>query len=98
MRMMLKFAMDTEVSNKVIKSGQMDKVLMKLMETVKPEAAYFATEDGMRTGFIFFDLKEVSDIPMIAEPLFMELDAEVTFAPVMNAQDVKMGLEKAMKV
>jgi hypothetical protein len=67
------------------------------METTKPEAAYFTSEDGLRTGFIFFDMKEVSDIPMIAEPLFMELDAEVTFTPVMNAQDVKLGLEKAMK-
>jgi hypothetical protein len=95
--MMLKYSVDTEAGNKAIKSGQMEKEMMKVMETLKPEAAYFTPYEGLRTGFIFFDLKEVSDIPSIVEPLFMEFDAEVEFHPVMNAQDLKTGLEKVIK-
>jgi len=95
--MMLKFSMENEAGNKAIKSGTLPKVLMKLMETIKPEAAYFGLNDGLRTGFIFFDLKENSDIPLIAEPLFMELGAELEFQPVMTPDEVKAGLEKAMK-
>lgn len=95
--MMLKFSMENELGNEAIKSGKMTKVLMKLMETIKPEAAYFGLSDGLRTGFIFFDLKENSDVPMIAEPLFMELGAEIELQPVMTPQDVQAGLEKAAK-
>jgi len=29
---------------------------------VKPEPAYFAEENGKRTGFVFFDLKDTSDL------------------------------------
>ena len=35
----------------------------------------------------------VGAIPIFAEPFFMELDAEVTFAPAMNAtEDLQKGL------
>jgi hypothetical protein len=43
------------------------------------------------------DFKDVSDIPAIAEPLFMALDAAVEFIPVMNAEELKTGLSKAMQ-
>jgi hypothetical protein len=39
-----------------------------------------------------FDLKAASDIPRIAEPLFMGLNASVDFMPCMNAEDLKTGL------
>jgi hypothetical protein len=95
--MMLKFSMENEAANQAIKSGQLTKVMMKLMEMVKPEAAYFGLSDGLRTGYVFFDLVENSDVPMIAEPLFMELGAELEIQPVMTPQEVQIGLEKAAK-
>jgi hypothetical protein len=39
-----------------------------ILNELKPEAAYFAEENGKRTGFIFFDLKDTSQIPAAAEP------------------------------
>ncbi len=41
-----------------------------------------------------FDLKDSSDLPRIAEPFFMGLNATVEFTPVMNADDLKAGLGK----
>jgi hypothetical protein len=40
-----------------------------------------------------FDLKDPSEIPAIAEPFFLNLNAKVEFSPVMNAEDLKKGLE-----
>ena len=39
-----------------------------------------------------FDMKDTSQIPAIAEPLFTELDAGVSCTPVMNIDDLRKGL------
>lgn len=92
MRCMLKIEMNTEAGNKAITDGTLPKILQQVMDRAKPEAAYFGTETGSRTAFIFFDLADPSDIPMIAEPAFMSLNAKVTFMPVMNQDDLQKGL------
>ena len=95
MRTMVKVSFPVETSNRAIKDGGLPKVIMSAMDTLKPEAAYFFTENGKRTALMVFDMKDPSDIPSVAEPFFMNLDAEVSFTPVMNANDLKVGLEKA---
>ena len=65
------------------------------MTKLKPEAAYFVAQDGLRSAMIFFDMQDASDIPGIVEPLFMGFDAEVELLPVMNADDLKKGLDAA---
>ena len=47
------------------------------MNRLKPEAAYFSPMNGNRTGMMFFDLAEPSQIIEVVEPLFMKLNAEV---------------------
>lgn len=95
MRVLMTFKMDTEKANKAITDNTMPQ-LMKSVEQLKPEAAYFGAKDGKRTGFIVFDLDNPSDIPTIAEPLFQDLGADIDFTPVMNVEDVQIGLKKAM--
>jgi hypothetical protein len=41
---------------------------------------------------LFFDMKEPSDIPRIAEVLFQGADASLEFVPVMHADDLKKAL------
>ena len=41
-----------------------------------------------------FDMADPTQIPQIAEPLFLNLEAAVEFVPVMNADDLKTALEK----
>jgi hypothetical protein len=51
----------------------------------------------MRTGLIFFDMTDSSDIPSAAEPFFMGLDARISFEPVMNVDEMAAGVAKAME-
>ncbi|HBH42557.1 MAG TPA: hypothetical protein DDW26_11800 [Rhizobiales bacterium] len=97
MRMMLRITIPTEDGNRAIKDGSLPKLLQGTMRNLKSEAAYFFAEGGLRTAMIFFDMQNVSDIPGIVEPLFMGFNAEVDLLPVMNADDLKKGLDSAMK-
>ncbi len=97
MRMLMKMQMDVAAGNRAIKDGSFGEMLERVMALVKPEAAYFTAIDGKRTGLIFFDLEDPSQIPPIAEPFFMTVDAAIEFLPVMTPEDVQKGLEEAAK-
>jgi hypothetical protein len=62
------------------------------MERFKPEAAYFTVQNGKRTAFLVFDLKNPSDMPAFGEPFFMGLNASVQLTPAMSADDLQAGL------
>jgi hypothetical protein len=101
MRMMMQIAIPVEAGNQAARTGAFGPPFQKLLESLKPEAAYFTTGlSGERGGFIVFDLQDSSQIPAIAEPFFLTYKARVTFSPVMNAQDLANaipGIEKAIK-
>lgn len=96
MRMMLKFQMPTQAGNDAINDGSLPEVVGSVLEALNAEAAYFTAEDGMRTGLIFFDMADSSEIPPAAEPLFMGLQAKITLSPVMNVDEMRAGVAKAM--
>lgn len=93
--MLMTVQMDTEAGNKAIKDHTLPTIMKSALEGLKPEAVYFGAADGLRTGFIVFDLKDPSDIPSVAEPFFQGLGAKVTFAPVMTFEEVQAGLQRA---
>lgn len=92
---MLKVEMSVEASNAAIKAGRIGPIMASTLERLKPEAAYFTTVNGKRGGYIVFDMKDVSDMPMICEPFFTELGATCELIPVMTPEDLQKGLEKA---
>jgi hypothetical protein len=94
MRTLLKVTLDVVASNKAIMDGSLPKIMQSTMDKIKPEASYFTAIDGCRSCLMVFDLKDPSDIPMIAEPFFLNMNAKVEFSPVMNAEDLKKGLEQ----
>jgi hypothetical protein len=94
MRMMARWTVPPDTGNRAIKDGTIQKTIETILETLKPEAAYFLAEGGKRAGMVFFDMADPSQIPQIAEPLFQQLDASVEFVPVMNADDLKKALSK----
>ena len=97
MRMMMKVSIPVEAGNKGVKEGLLPKTVMAFVERMKPEACYFGPDGGKRTAFFFFNLDDPTLIPTIAEPFFMNLNASIELAPVMNIAEMKAGVEKAMK-
>ncbi len=93
MRMMLRWTVPVERGNQAIKDGSLARTIQALLGELEPEAAYFWPENGERAGMMVFDMADPTQIPQIAEPLFMNVDAAVEFVPVMNADDLKKALE-----
>lgn len=97
MRTLLTATMDAASGNKAILDGSLPKNMKSIMDSLKPEAAYFFVSEGCRTCLMVFDMKDPSEIPLTVEPLFMGINAKVNLTPVMNAEDLQKGLEAWQK-
>lgn len=100
MRMLLKATIPVEAGNAAATNGTLGTTIQKILAELKPEAAYFTEDFGERTGWIFFDMKNSSETPAVAEPWFLAFNAKVTLRPAMNPQDLAeglQGLERAVK-
>ena len=92
MRTMLTIKMPVGPSNRAVQDGSLGKIFEATMADLKPECAYFFPQDGKRSAVFVFDMKNSEDTARIAERFFVGLDAEVSFTPVMNGEDLKKGL------
>ena len=100
MRFLLKAEFPVEAGNAAIKDGSLPKTIQSILEELKPEAAYFLASNGKRTALIFLDMKEPSQIPAVAEPWFLPLNASVELTPAMTLEDLKKAgpaIEQAVK-
>ena len=100
MRCLLKVSIPVAEGNAAIADGTLGSTITSILGDLKPEAAYFAEDNGTRTGFIFFDLGSTSQIPAVAEPWFLAFNAKVEVRPAMNLEDLKNAtpsIENAVK-
>ena len=96
----MKVSMPVEAGNAAARNGSLGKTIQSILADLKPEAAYFLDWDGKRTGFIVFDMQDASQIPAVAEPWFLALNASVEIHPVMTPADLAKagpGIEAAVK-
>ncbi|MCG6879622.1 MAG: hypothetical protein LJE96_10835 [Deltaproteobacteria bacterium] len=100
MRFMVKVIWDVEKGNELARNGDLGKMAQSILDEIKPEAAYFVAEGGNRSAILFVNMEDASEIPAIAEPWFLAVNATVEFQPVMKMEDLlKAGasIEKAVK-
>jgi hypothetical protein len=71
MRFMLTFRVPPEVGNTAMKDGRFMSAFQSVVEELKPEAAYFTPVEGARGGYLIVNMDDASQIPAIAEPLFL---------------------------
>lgn len=88
MRFFLKVSIPVEEGNAAAKNGTLGQKLESILSDLKPEAAYFIAEEGERTGLIFFNMDDPSQIPAVAEPFFLAFNARIELTPAMTPQDL----------
>jgi hypothetical protein len=94
MRVILHVIMPHEPFNAFVRDGSAGKKIQKILEEIKPEAAYFTETDGHRGGFIVVDLSDASKIPSLVEPFFLTFNATVRIHPAMTPEDLgKSGID-----
>jgi hypothetical protein len=98
MKMLLTVAIPHEPFNALVKSGKAGETLGRILDAIKPEAAYFTEQDGTRGGVFVVDVQKASDVPSIAEPFFLNFQASCKFRILMSPEDLqKAGLEEIGK-
>jgi hypothetical protein len=89
MRFVLQVSFPVDKFNQAVRDGSAGKKLQRIMEEIRPEAAYFCADDGNRGGFFVVDMKDTSEMPKFAEPFFLNFDATVKFLPTMTPADLQ---------
>jgi hypothetical protein len=92
MRMMMKVSLPVDTGNAAARNGSLGTTIQRIVAEMNAEAAYFAEDNGQRTGFIFFDMQDSSQLPALAEPWFLAFNCTLTVRPAMNAQDLAKAL------
>ena len=89
MRMLMNVTIPHHTFNAAVKDGTVGAKLAKIMEAIKPEAAYFTEQHGLRGAVLIVDLPDASKIPVLAEPWFLTFEADVEFRIAMTPDDLK---------
>jgi len=89
MRMLMNIKIPHQSFNAAVKDGSVGAKLSRILEAIKPEAAYFTEQDGQRGAVLIVDLPDASKIPVLAEPWFLTFQADVEFRIAMTPDDLK---------
>ncbi len=88
MRFLMTVNLTTGPANDAARRSELGEKIGAILDELQPEAAYFGTEDGMRTAYLIVHMKDASELPKLAEPWFLAFDAEIDLCPVMTPEDL----------
>ena len=89
MKMLLTVEFPPEPFNSLVRSGKVGEILGRILETIKPETAYFTEQGGKRGGMFVVNVQNPSDVAVFAEPFFLKLNANCKFRILMNPEDLQ---------
>ena len=94
MRMMMIVRLANKAFNPAVRDGSAGIKMKRILDELKPEAAYFTEMSGQRTGIMVVDLEDPSKIPALSEPWFLTFNATVEFHVIMGPEELeKAGLD-----
>ena len=94
MRMIMSVEFPLEPFNTAVRDGSAGQKIQKILEAIKPEAAYFYDNNGKRGGTLIVNLDNPSGIPALAEPWFLTFNAHIDLHAVMTPDDLgRAGLD-----
>ena len=88
MRFLFKIQMPVESGNAAAMTNGF-KAIQQILQEQKPEAAYFVAEEGKRTAILIVNMDDASQLPAIAEPWFLALNASIEVTPAMIPEDLQ---------
>jgi len=88
MRYLMEVTMGEEAGNANVRDPKFGEKMQALLKELKAEAAYFTTVEGRRGAYIVVNIEDASQIPAMAEPIFLWFKGKVKFIPVMLPQDL----------
>ena len=91
MKFLVKFSFSNDAGNEALSDPQFGSKMKQLLTDIKAESAYFTTVNGQRGAYLVVNMDDASQIPAIAEPLFLWLHADIEIIPVMLPQDLEKG-------
>jgi hypothetical protein len=98
MRMLVHVRFPHEPFNTAVRSGTIGKTMERILADTKPEAVYFTEYSGKRGAILIVDVADASKVPSIAEPWFLQFNADVSFHAVMTPDDLgRAGLDSLGK-
>jgi hypothetical protein len=89
MKMLLTVDFPLEPFNSIIRGGKAGELIERILETIKPETAYFTEQDGNRGGIFVINVENPSDVPSFSEPFFLQLQASCKFRILMSPEDLQ---------
>lgn len=88
MKMLVNVAFPIEPFNSMVKNGTAGEIIGRVLDDVKPEAIYFTELDGNRAAVMVVDVPNASAVPIIAEPWYLNFEAECEFRIAMTPNDL----------
>ncbi len=94
MQMLLKVKFPVDPFNAAVRDGSVGKKIQSILEDTRPEAVYFTEIDGHRGVIMIVNLEDPSKVPALAEPWFLQFNAECSFHIIMTPEVLaKAGLD-----
>ena len=98
MRILLNVSIPHEDFNAAVRDGSVGQKLKRILDDLKPEAAYFTDQHDRRGVILVVDLPDPSKIPALVEPWFLTFKANVELKIIMSPMDLaNAGLDELGK-
>ena len=88
MKMLVNVTCPVEPFNSMVRNGTAGETMVRIIESTRPETIYFTEFDGNRSVVMIVEVASASAVPTIAEPWYLNFEAECEFKIAMSPDDL----------